>query len=239
MKRLLLSLTIAFGVSALSASAETNRGDPGSFSAKSGHHQAKAGKRHAKAGKRHVRGATKRTRKVHVKRATNIRSRGEADARRAGSRSAARTAKGGAYATRRARLLPTVRAATPSNLPVNLVDAIIAKESRYDVNARGSMGEIGLMQILPSTARRIAHKIGQGSVARLSDAELRSYLSVPRNNLKFGLDYLSTCHRMAKGNIAATVGCYNAGPANMWRWGKIKITRAYVDFVRVHMANEG
>lgn len=229
MKSLLLSLMIAFGMGALSASAETSRGDPGSYSAKAAKHHARSGKKHAKSGKRHVRKAVKRTRKAHTK------------SRRARTKAVARvpSAKGGTYANRRARLLPTVRAATPSSIPVKLVDAIISKESRYNVNARGSRGEIGLMQILPSTARGIAHKIGHGSVAALSDAKLRSYLSVPRNNLKFGLDYLSTCHRMAKGNIAATVGCYNAGPGNMWRWGKIKITRAYVNFVRNHMANEG
>jgi soluble lytic murein transglycosylase-like protein len=241
MKRLLLSLAIALGMSALSASADTSRGDPGSFSARAGHHDAKTGNPVAKAKKRQARTAAKGTRKARAKHVIKAGHRGEAGTRRASARPTGKVgaAKASPYAARRTRLLPAVKAATPSHIPVDLVDAIISKESRYDVNAHGSQGEIGLMQILPSTARQIARKIGQGSVAGLSDAKLRSYLSEPRNNLKFGLSYLSTCHKMAKGDIAATVGCYNAGPANMWRWGKIKITRAYVNFVRLHMANEG
>jgi soluble lytic murein transglycosylase-like protein len=240
MKRLLLSLAIALGMSALSASADTSRGDPDSFSAKAGHYDAKTGEPVAKAKERRGRTAAKGTRKARTKHVTKAR-RGEVGTRRASARPAGkvRAAKASPYLTRRTRLLPAVKAATPRHIPVDLVDAIISKESQYDVNAHGSRGEIGLMQILPSTARQIARKIGQGSVAGLSDARLRSYLSDPSINLKFGLSYLSTCHKMAKGNIAATVGCYNAGPANMWRWGKIKITRAYVDFVRLHMANEG
>jgi soluble lytic murein transglycosylase-like protein len=240
MKRLLLSLAIALGMSALSASADTSRGDPSSFSARAGHYDAKTGRPLAKAEKRRGRTAAEGTRKARTKHVTKTRRRGEAGTRRANARPAGkvRAAKAGPYSARRTRLLPAVRAATPSHIPVDLVDAIISKESRYDVNARGSSGEIGLMQIMPSTARQIARKIGQGSIAGLSDAQLRRYLSNPTINLKFGLSYLSTCHKMAKGNIAATVGCYNAGPANMWRWGKIKITRAYVNFVRLHMANE-
>lgn len=150
----------------------------------------------------------------------------------------ARKKKKSRYHTRRARLLPVVKAATPGNLPVGLVDAIITKESRYDVNARGSSGEIGLMQILPSTARRIARKLGHKSIAALPERKLRKHLTDPANNIRFGLTFLQTCHKMAKGDIAATVGCYNAGPKNMWRWHKIKITRAYVSFVRSHMAGD-
>jgi soluble lytic murein transglycosylase-like protein len=140
---------------------------------------------------------------------------------------------------RRTALLPTVRAATPSGLPLALVDAVIIHESGYRATVRGSRGEVGLMQILPATARGIARTAGLGGVADLSNAQLVQYLSEPSNNLRVGLAYLSWCHARAKGNLGATIGCYNAGPGNMWRWEKIAITRNYVRKVENHMANAG
>ncbi len=139
------------------------------------------------------------------------------------------------YAKRRAAILPIVKAVKPAHLPLSLVDAVISKESRYKANARGSRGEIGLMQLMPSTARGLAKSLGFKRIAKMSNAQLRKHLNRPRNNLKLGLAYLSKCHKMAKGNIGATIGCYNAGPGNMWRWHKIKITRNYVKYVRSRM----
>lgn len=215
MKRLLLTLAMTVGLGAIPAGAETS---PAAFG-----NPTTGGIQFAQAGT-----VVNLTRGTGTKLASATKPRRKARAARVSARSA-----------RRAKLLPTVKAAIPGQIPLGLVDAIILKESGYNATARGSQGEIGLMQIMPSTARQIARKIGRGSIASLSDAKLRSYLSEPSNNLRFGLDYLSTCHKMAKGNIGATVGCYNAGPGNMWRWGKIKTTRAYVHFVRSHMANEG
>ncbi len=140
------------------------------------------------------------------------------------------------YSKRRAKLMPIVKSAKVGNLPIGLVDAVISKESKYNVNAKGSRGEIGLMQLLPSTARRIAKTLGHKRVAKMSNKDLRTYLTNPRNNIRYGTTYLAKCHKMAKGNIGATIGCYNAGPGNMWRWSKIKITNKYVQYVRRHMA---
>ena len=146
-----------------------------------------------------------------------------------------RKTKSGSFAKRRAAMLPTVKAVKPAGLPFSLVDAVISKESRYNAKAVGSKGEIGLMQIMPSTARGLARSLGYKKMARMSTSQLRTHLNKPRNNLKLGLAYLSKCHKLAKGNIGATIGCYNAGPGNMWRWHKIKITRNYVKYVRSKM----
>lgn len=153
-------------------------------------------------------------------------------------RKATKIRPGAKYSARRAKLISVVKSTKPAHLPLGLVDAVIAKESRYNVNARGSSGEIGLMQLMPSTARRIAKTLGQHKVAKMSGSDLRKHLTDARTNIRYGTTYLAKCHKLAKGNIGATIGCYNAGPGNMWRWSKIDITNKYVHFVRRHMAGK-
>lgn len=160
-------------------------------------------------------------------------------AKKAKKAKATKIRPGAKYSARRAKLISVVKATKPASLPLGLVDAVISKESRYNVNARGSSGEIGLMQIMPSTARRIAKSLGQHKVAKMSGKDLRKYLTDAKTNVRYGTTYLAKCHKMAKGNIGATIGCYNAGPGNMWRWSKIDITNKYVQYVRRHMAGNG
>ncbi len=158
-----------------------------------------------------------------------------ASSARAGATARTQAARGG-VAGRRASLMPLVRSAKPGRLPLSLVDAVITNESGYRAGVRGSRGEVGLMQILPATARSIARQTGLGGVAGLSGSQLVRYLSVPRNNLRVGLAYLNWCYGKANGDVGATIGCYNAGPGNMWRWNRIAVTRNYVRRVRSHMA---
>ena len=160
-------------------------------------------------------------------------------AKKAKKAKATKIRPGAKYSARRAKLISVVKAAKPASLPLGLVDAVISKESRYNVNARGSSGEIGLMQIMPSTARRIAKSLGHHKVAKMSGKDLRKHLTDAKTNVHYGTTYLAKCHKMAKGNIGATIGCYNAGPGNMWRWSKIDITNKYVQYVRRHMAGKG
>lgn len=101
------------------------------------------------------------------------------------------------YSRRRAKLLPVVRSASVENLPAGLVDTVISRESKYNITARGSQGEIGLMQILPPAARLIAGWLGHKRVTRLSGKALRMYLTRPGNNIRYGTAYLARCHKMA------------------------------------------
>ena len=95
-------------------------------------------------------------------------------------------------------------------------------ESGYNAAARGRHGEIGLMQVKPATAQMVRSLTGVKGGS----------LSVPANNLRIGMAYLNWCYRRAKANIGATIGCYNAGPGNMWKWQKFAVTRKYVRYVR-------
>lgn len=137
-----------------------------------------------------------------------------------------KTARAGKAGTtrsvRRAKYLPMARSMKPAGLPISLVDAVITMESGYNPAARGAAGEIGLMQVKPATARMVRSLTGVRA----------GKLSVPANNLRIGMAYLNWCYKRAKRNVPATIGCYNAGLGNMWKWQKFAVTRKYVSFVR-------
>ncbi|MGI9462889.1 MAG: lytic transglycosylase domain-containing protein [Aestuariivirgaceae bacterium] len=130
--------------------------------------------------------------------------------------------------SRRTKYLALARKHKPAGLPISLVDAVITMESGYNPAARGQHGEIGLMQVKPATARMTRSLTGVKGGS----------LTVPANNLRIGMAYLNWCYKRAKLNVAATIGCYNAGPGNMWKWHKFAVTRKYVRFVRQRVASK-
>ena len=118
-----------------------------------------------------------------------------------------------------------------------LVAAVIYKESRFKADARSSAGAIGLMQLLPDTARGIA--IHTGGTQFDPDTDL---LDVDLN-VRYGCWYLrhlmDKYDRYPNGHDLA-LAAYNAGQANVDGWiadrtpgGKVRIpfreTRDYVD----------
>ncbi len=75
----------------------------------------------------------------------------------------------------------------------------MAVESGYNPGAIGTSGEIGLMQILPATARM------RGFAGSNLD------LAVPETNIHFGVTYLAGAWRLAGGDICTAVMKYRAG----------------------------
>jgi soluble lytic murein transglycosylase len=110
-----------------------------------------------------------------------------------------------------------------------LLAAVIEQESKFRSDAKSSAGAIGLMQLLPDTAKGIAIHTG-GSKFVLSD------LYNPEINIRYGAWYLH--HLMQRyGDEKTALAAYNAGQQNVDRWraeGKgieFPETRAYVDKV--------
>jgi soluble lytic murein transglycosylase len=116
-----------------------------------------------------------------------------------------------------------------------LIAAVVYEESHFRVNTRSSAGAIGLMQLLPSTARGIAIRT-HGSrfhTSDLYDADI---------NLRYGCWYLAHLRSAYAGRRNATdlaLAAYNAGQANVDRWAaatpagrpvtiRFTATRAYV-----------
>ncbi len=85
------------------------------------------------------------------------------------------------------------------NVPVALATAVIRVESNFNPMARGSHGEIGLMQIKPATARMMGYS---GGAKGLFD---------PETNIKYGMKYLAAAHDLGGGQTCNTILKYNAG----------------------------
>ncbi len=113
------------------------------------------------------------------------------------------------------------RYASSYGVPVSLANAVIRVESNYRPNARGSAGEIGLMQIKPSTARMMGYS---GSAKGLYN---------PETNIKFGMKYLGMAHQLGGGTTCGTILKYNAGHGAR---RMNPVSSAYCSKVKRHLA---
>ncbi|HEX4779294.1 MAG TPA: transglycosylase SLT domain-containing protein, partial [Usitatibacter sp.] len=105
---------------------------------------------------------------------------------------------------------PLEAAAKQNDLDEALVYAIIRQESRFNADARSSAGAMGLMQLMPSTARWVARQID----VKPFHADM---LSQPETNLQMGTYYLRRVLSDLGHPILATAA-YNAGPGRARRW---------------------
>jgi soluble lytic murein transglycosylase len=96
-------------------------------------------------------------------------------------------------------------------LDPSLIYGVMRRESLFDPLARSSVGALGLMQLMPSTARTVARSLGMKR-PRKSDI-----LHV-ENNIRFGTHYLKTVMNRFDNNVALAAAAYNAGPGNVKRW---------------------
>jgi soluble lytic murein transglycosylase len=133
-----------------------------------------------------------------------------------------------------------IRAAAKKNrVDPALVAAVIYVESGFDEHARSPQGAVGLMQVLPETARQIARETG-GSAFVTDDLE------DPKVNVRYGTYYLRRSLDQFRGDTFAAVAAYNAGGGAVGRWAAeaeaeghdLRVedipyaeTRAYVDDV--------
>lgn len=96
------------------------------------------------------------------------------------------------------------------NLDPDLLAAVIYQESKFRAAARSRSGAIGLMQLLPDTAKGIAVHTG-GTRFEVSD------LYDPEINIRYGAWYLDNL--FAKYHDEKLVlAAYNAGQGNVDRW---------------------
>ncbi len=89
--------------------------------------------------------------------------------------------------------------ARAEGVPFSLARAVVKIESNFHADARGGAGEVGLMQIKPSTARGMGFR---GSVKDLYSPEI---------NIRWGMKYLGGAHRLSNGTTCETILKYNAG----------------------------
>ncbi|MDA1356845.1 MAG: lytic transglycosylase domain-containing protein [Proteobacteria bacterium] len=97
------------------------------------------------------------------------------------------------------------------------INAVIAAESGGDPNAVSEAGAVGLLQILPSTAR----DPGFGVIGlEGTDDEVVAQLKNPEINRRLGSEYLSAMLHRYHGDADLALVAYNAGPARADRVAK-------------------
>ena len=91
------------------------------------------------------------------------------------------------------------------------VYGLVRQESRFMQDIRSHAGAIGLMQIMPATARYVARRIGLAGFSRESMTE------VPVN-LRLGTEYLRMVSDDQDSRSLLASAAYNAGPQRVRRW---------------------
>lgn len=109
-------------------------------------------------------------------------------------------------------------AALAHNVPQALLHALIKAESGYNPQARSPAGAVGLMQLMPDTAREM------GVENRLD----------PEDNVQGGARYIKRMLKLFDNDITLAVAAYNAGPDAVLRRGAVPPfaeTQRYVPMV--------
>ncbi len=106
--------------------------------------------------------------------------------------------------TNRARFSDMIdEVAHKSRLYPELLHAVVKAESAYDPNAVSRAGAVGLMQLMPQTAKRFG-------VVNSRD---------PKANVEGGARYLRELLTMYKNNIKLALAAYNAGERAVEKYG--------------------
>ena len=116
-----------------------------------------------------------------------------------------------------AKFDPTIRSvAKMYKLPHTLLHAVITAESAYNPNAISRAGAVGLMQLMPGTAK-------QYGVSNRRD---------PKQNIYGGSRYLRYLLKLFKNDLTLALAAYNAGEGTVKKYGNkippYKETRNYV-----------
>ncbi|WP_428484389.1 lytic transglycosylase domain-containing protein [Rhodopila sp.] len=106
--------------------------------------------------------------------------------------------------------IPRLRPAHGFRVDPALVYAMTRTESHFDSAAISPMGALGLMQIMPATARYIAADLGS------ADERLHN----PSLNLEIGQRYVCYLARLdgIDDDLIRLLASYNSGPGNFLRW---------------------
>jgi len=107
-------------------------------------------------------------------------------------------------------------AAAKYQLSEELLLAVMAVESGYRHDAVSVKGAMGLMQLMPDTAR---------------DMYVRDVWS-PKENIDGGARYLRTLANQYEGDLMLTLAAYNAGPEAVKRAGGVPRYQETKDYVR-------
>lgn len=117
-------------------------------------------------------------------------------------------------------------AAKKKNLDPILPRSLTKQESGFNIRAVSNSNALGLMQMIPPTAREIADDLKLGKLALPDD------MFDPIRNITMGTHYIAKMLITFKGHVPLALAAYNAGPTRVDRWLKSRPTMKGIETTR-------
>jgi len=108
-------------------------------------------------------------------------------------------------------LFPTTKVPDGGQPEHALVLAVIRQESAFDQKAVSSAGALGLMQLMPRTAKHVAGALGLAFNEKKLTGD-------PQYNIRLGRAYLAELIGKYGGSYVLAIASYNAGPSRAREW---------------------